>query len=176
LVLRCQSGDEAAFVKLYNHFYDRTLRYLKGLVNEQDALDLHQDIWSTVFQKIASLSNPNALRTWLYQTTRNRAIDYLRRKKRYLDVLQEIASEIDERAPDFEDERWLSVESKRLNRAMGMLPVAHRDVLMLRFWEDMSYTEIALIVGCSVGTVRSRLHHAKLNVKNRLAKMKDLPS
>jgi len=72
LVLRCQAGDEQAFAALYNEFNPRTLRYLRGLLDTQGAQDVHQEVWLTVFQKIATLANPRGFRTWLYQVTRQR--------------------------------------------------------------------------------------------------------
>ena len=86
LVLRCQAGDERAFSELYDLFNRRTLRYLQGLLDKQAAEDVQQEVWVTVFRKIAMLANPSRFRTWLYQVTRHRAIDFLRRETRQSDL------------------------------------------------------------------------------------------
>ena len=169
LVLRCQAGDERAFAALYSQFHHRTLRYLQGLLDAQAAEDVQQEVWLTVYQKIAGLANPKGFRTWLYQVTRHRAIDSLRRAKRQSDLLKAAEEEAVERATALPEEPLPEPESPQLKWAMAKLSSAHRDVLILRFWEGMSYAEIALIVGCSIGTVRSRLHHAKHNLKEILA-------
>ena len=90
LVLRCQAGDDRAFAELHGRFAGPSLRYLKGLVDE-DAEDVHQELWLTVYRGIRGLSNPRAFRTWLFQATRHRAIDALRRRKREPDLLQDVA-------------------------------------------------------------------------------------
>ncbi|MFQ5572163.1 MAG: RNA polymerase sigma factor [Rhodothermales bacterium] len=168
LVLRCQAGDEQAFSELYDRFHRRTLRYLQGLLDEQAAQDVQQEVWLTVFQKIAMLANPNGFRTWLYRTTRHRAIDFLRREKRQSDLLKAVEDDLADVSIRLVDEPLPPPGSPYLDAAMARLSSTHRDVLILRFWEGMSYAEIALIVGCSIGTVRSRIHHAKRNIKNAL--------
>ena len=168
LVLRCQAGDEHAFAQLYDRFSGRTLRYLKGLLDESVAEDVQQEVWLTVFRRIGELVNPHRFKTWLYRTTRHRAIDFLRREKRELNLLQANAGDI---AELFEGSVKWTVETSAhpgLDAALASLSPAHREVLILRFWEEMSYTGIGLIVGCSVGTVRSRLHHAKRNLNKAL--------
>ncbi len=168
LVLRSQVGDERAFSELYDLFNRRTLRYLQGLLDKQAAEDVQQEVWLTVFRKIAMLANPSRFRTWLYQVTRHRAIDFLRRETRQSDLLKAVEEEGADGSVTLVDEPLPSRGSAHLEAAMARLSPAHRDVLILRFWEEMSYTEIALIVGCSIGTVRSRIHHAKRNVKDAL--------
>jgi len=158
LVLRCQTGDERAFERLLEQFGERTHRYLRGLVGDA-ADDVQQEVWLAVYRGIAGLAAPHAFRTWLYRTTRNRALDWLRRHKREaelladvdLDVVQDtVASPAAE--SDLAEEAWSRLEA---------LSPAHREVLLLRYRDDMSYEQMALVMGCSVGTVRSRLHYAK---------------
>ena len=158
LVLRCQTGDERAFERLLEQFGDRTHRYLRGLVGDA-ADDVQQEVWLAVYRGIASLAAPQAFRTWLFRTTRNRALDYLRRRKRDAELIadvelgdvQDIVAS-PEREPAPVESAWEHLEA---------LAPAHREVLLLRFRDDMSYEQIALVIGCSVGTVRSRLHYAR---------------
>jgi RNA polymerase sigma-70 factor (ECF subfamily) len=104
------------------------------------------------------VAHPRAFRTWLFQATRHRAIDHLRRRRRERILLADAASESEPAVEDAEPEvRDLS----GLADAMAGMTPAHREVLLLRYEDDLSYAEIALVTGCSVGTVRSRLHHAK---------------
>lgn len=121
-----------------------------------DAEDVQQEVWLAVYQAVAGVVKPQAFRTWLYRTTRHRAIDFLRRRRRERELLDDVAADAVE-AAEPEDE----VPLDTLRGALDRLPPAHREILLLRYAHDMSYEEIALVIGRPVGTVRSRLHHAK---------------
>lgn len=162
LVLRCQTGDEGAFARLFEWFGVRTLGYLRGLLGE-DADDVQQEVWLTVYRSVRHLSNPRAFRTWLFQTTRHRAIDFLRRRRRERELLDQVAAELSlSAAPEGPETDRL--DASALTAALEGLSPLHREVLLLRYQDDLSYAEIALVLGCSIGTVRSRLHHAKRRV------------
>jgi RNA polymerase sigma-70 factor (ECF subfamily) len=164
-VLSAQAGDERAFERLLEQFGARTLRYLRGLVGDA-ADDVQQEVWLSVYRSIAGLGAPQAFRTWLFRTTRHRAIDFLRRSRREaelmvdvnVDTVQEpvVASTSDATA---EELVWDQLPA---------LPAAHREVLLLRYRDEMSYEQMALVIGCSVGTVRSRLHYAKQKLQDTL--------
>jgi len=162
VVLRCQAGDERAFAQLFEWFGDRTLRYLQNLVGEA-AEDVQQEVWVGVYQRIASMTNPRAFRTWLFQNTRHRAIDFLRKQKRQRDLASLALSELSETADVTEDSDLF--DAADFDEFLALLPAAHREVLLLRYRDDLSYAEIALVTGCAVGTIRSRLHHARQNLK-----------
>jgi RNA polymerase sigma-70 factor (ECF subfamily) len=157
LVLRCQSGDERAFAQLFDRLGGRTLAYLVGLVGG-DAEDVQQEVWLAVYRGVRGLANPGAFRTWLFQTTRHRAIDFLRRRKRERELLETAAVDASWSAAD---ETGDTDKEPPLPEIMARLAAPHREVLLLCYQDDMSYAEIALVVGCSVGTVKSRLHHAR---------------
>lgn len=168
LVMRCQVGDERAFSDLFDRFALRTLRYLRGLLGVDLAADAQQEVWLTVFRGIGRLTNPGAFRTWLYQVTRHRAIDFLRREKRESELLATMDDMEEGPSEDPPELPHWPVEHRSVEAGLAELSAAHREVLLLRYWEEMSYAEIALISGCSVGTVRSRLHHAKRRLRNAL--------
>jgi RNA polymerase sigma-70 factor (ECF subfamily) len=160
LVLRCQAGDERAFGQLMERFGDRTLAYLRGLVG-QDAEDVQQEVWLTVYRSVRFVVNPGAFRTWLFQTTRHRALDYLRRRKREAELIDGTVTEsLDDVAAEEEldDAR---IDASTLESGLAVLPPPQREVLLLRCRDELSYAEIATVVGCPIGTVRTRLYHAK---------------
>ena len=159
LVLRCQAGDERAFAQLMERFGKRTLSYLRGLVGE-DADDVQQQVWLTVYRSISTLSNPRAFRTWLFRTTRHRALDFLRKQKREQELTDDAAAEFVELI-EAAGESSIGLDAAELAGALAALPPAQREVVLLRYQDELSYAEVALVVGCSIGTVRSRLHHAK---------------
>jgi RNA polymerase sigma-70 factor (ECF subfamily) len=159
LVLRCQTGDASAFAELIGR-YDRRVRYyLQKMLGERpDRVDdLCQELWLDVFRSIRRLREPRAFGTWLYRLARDRAWRDLRRTR------PEATSETDaeEIADDAADESFSAADAEEVHRALGELTPEHREVLLLRFVEDMSYEQIAAVVGCGVGTVRSRIHYGK---------------
>jgi RNA polymerase sigma-70 factor (ECF subfamily) len=168
LVLRCQVGDESAFTGLYERFGTRTLRYLEGILGSDAAADAQQEVWLAVFRGIARVTNPGAFRTWLYQTTRHRAIDVLRKDKREADLLAAMWVDEHESVEAHPDPAIEPVDTEALGPELEGLSAAHREVLLLRYWEGMAYGEIAFILGCSVGTVRSKLHYAKRRLREAL--------
>jgi RNA polymerase sigma-70 factor, ECF subfamily len=171
-VLRCQAGDERAFAALFDRFAGRTLRYLRGLVGDA-AEDVQQEVWLGVFRGIGALADPRAFRTWLYRATRHRAVDFLRRARRERELVAEVVAESAEDASVAPDEDPLAalepLDQSALHDALAALAPAQREVLVLRYQDGLSYAEIALVVGCSVGTVRSRLHHAKRRLHDAIA-------
>jgi RNA polymerase sigma-70 factor (ECF subfamily) len=167
LVLRCQAGDERAFAGLMETFSGRTMAYLEGLLSE-DAEDVHQEVWLAVYRGIRSLANPGAFRTWLFRTTRHRAIDFLRKRKRERELFSE-ATVDEDFSDDVTDEIPDAIDAGELDAALAAMPPPHREVLLLRYRDDLSYHEIALVVGCPVGTVRTRLHHAKRRLQQHLS-------
>jgi len=173
LVLRCQAGDESAFTDLFDRFGPRTLRYLEGLLGSGAAADAQQEVWLAVFRRISRVTNPGAFRTWLYQTTRHRAIDVLRKEKRESELLDVLTVEEPQPVEVPTDPVAEALDRRSLEVGLAELSTTHREVLLLRYWEGMSYGEIALISGCSVGTVRSRLHHAKRRLREAVDRPED---
>lgn len=146
------------------------MRYLTTIVGPQSAEDVHQDVWLTVYREIAGLANPFGFRTWLYRITRNRAIDALRRVKRHQELLGTPIDKSEAQTQSNQDHADISFETTDgIVSAIAQLSPAHRDVLILAFWEEMPYSEIALVVGCPIGTVRSRIHNAKKQLRRVLA-------
>ena len=176
-VLRCQAGDERAFAELFARFAERTLRYLRGLVGDA-AEDVHQEVWLAVYRGLAALADPRAFRTWLYRTTRHRAVDHLRRRRRERELVADVAAEAEETIGPAEDDPLAALEpldASALAAALAALPGVQREALVLRYQDGLSYAEIATVVGCSVGTVRSRLHHAKRRLHDVLASSQHPP-
>ena len=169
LVLRCQAGDERAFARLMDAFGNKTLGYLRGLVGD-DADDVQQEVWLSVYRGLSGLANPGAFRTWLFRTTRHRAVDFLRRKKRERELVDDIGTETIETGEVGEDDRFARIDEEALETALLAIPPPQREVMLLRYRDDMSYNEIAMVVGCPIGTVRTRLHHAKRRLQELLTR------
>jgi RNA polymerase sigma-70 factor (ECF subfamily) len=168
LVLRAQTGDERAFGRLFEAFGPKTLGYLTGLVGDE-AEDVQQEVWLTVFRSLRTLANPGAFRTWLYRTTRHRAIDRLRGMRRQRELFAPAEEEgVEDAAVAAETDTPLRQEE--LDWLLSGLPPPQREVLLLRYGDELSLAEIALIVGCPVGTVKTRIHHAKRKLREQFTR------
>ena len=160
LVLRCQAGDEQAFARLFERFGRRTLTHLRTLLGD-DAEDVQQEVWLAVYRGIRTLGNLGAFRTWLFRTTRHRAIDFLRSRKRERELIEEASVFSVEASEPDDGTSFTALDETVLNAALAKISPPHREVLLLRYQDELSYAEIALVLGCPIGTVRTRLHHAK---------------
>lgn len=166
LVVRCQAGDDGAFATLLERFGPRTLRYLQRLLGEE-AEDVHQEVWLGVYRRIGQLASPGAFVTWLFSVARNGAVDHLRRRRRARELLDYVASESMVHGEYMADEQNATadmpdrLDGTELSALIAALPPVHREVILLRYVEELSYAEIAAVVGRSIGTVKSRLHHAR---------------
>lgn len=165
LVLRCQTGDEDAFRRLYQYFESSTLRYLNSVVGSDSANDVQQEAWISVLRKIKGLDNPRRFKPWLYRIVRHTAIDQLRKMKR-AERLFEYPTE-DASSMDFpsEDHSEVELDLAAIQLAISRLSPAHQEVVILKYWEEFSYHQIALVTGIPIGSVRSRLYHAKTQLK-----------
>ena len=145
------------------------LYYATSLTGNQDAaLDVLQDVWLKVVRSIRRLKDPGSLKPWLYAITHGVSVDRIRRDYRRDKAEQaqlDDAFNIDE--PSFDEE-----DATAIRDALSRLDVKHREVLVLHFLQDLSIVEIANVVGCSEGTVKSRLHYAKRKLKQILEGVK----
>jgi RNA polymerase sigma-70 factor (ECF subfamily) len=159
LVLRCQTGDETAFAQLVERYGPRLRYYLQKVFGRRDgAEDAWQDVWFIVFRKLRDLADPGAFTPWLYRIAQRRAHGVLRKRRPSCRPMEEAEQLPDPgaEAPDFSPE-----DGQRIHAALDELSLEHREVLVLRFLEDMAYEEIAAVTGCPIGTVKSRLWYAK---------------
>jgi RNA polymerase sigma-70 factor (ECF subfamily) len=166
LALRCQAGEPDAFEDLIEAIERPLLYYASSLTGNQDSgLDVLQEVWIKAFRGIGKLKDPSALRSWLYSITHGIAVDRIRHntsRERAEAVELEDFEEAEE--PSFSEE-----DAAAVHQALGEIGLKHREVLVLHFLEDLSIAEIANVVGCSEGTVKSRMHYAKRAMKEILS-------
>lgn len=145
------------------------LYYATSLTGNPDAaLDVLQDVWLRVVRGIRRLKDPDSLKSWLYAITHGVVVDRIRRDYRRDKAEQaqlDDAFNIDE--PSFGEE-----DATAIRDALSRIGVKHREVLVLHFLQDLSILEIANVVGCSEGTVKSRIHYAKRQMKQILEGVK----
>ncbi len=166
LILRCQIGDKDAFAGLIER-YQAPLRYFISRLsaNPEMAEDIFQDTWLTVIRRIHTLKKIDAFSTWLYRIARNKVYQQLRRKK--------MLSKLDENIAvpnNTENDVFSPEDAAKVHRCLKELLPEYREVLMLRFLEQMSYEQISQVINCRLGTVKSRIHYAKLALKKEMEK------
>jgi RNA polymerase sigma-70 factor, ECF subfamily len=166
LALRCQSGDKGAFEDLIAVMERPLLYYAMSLTGSQDsALDVLQEVWIKTFRGIRKLRDPGALRQWLYSITHGIAVDRIR--KNYSREQAEAAHLED--FQEAEEPLFAEEDAAAVHAALNQIGIYHREALVLHFLEDLSMAEIAAVVGCSEGTVKSRIHYAKRAMKEALS-------
>jgi RNA polymerase sigma-70 factor (ECF subfamily) len=134
------------------------LYFVAGFTGEDAALDVLQEVWLRAFRDFAKLADPRRLRPWLYRIARGTAIDRLRKSRAdsRRDLLYAAEAGAAGEEPDFGPD-----DAAAVHRALDTLDLPHREVLVLHFLEGLPLAEIAEVVGCPEGTVKSRLFHAK---------------
>ncbi len=172
LVRRCQQGDDRAFDELVTKYRSRVFAMIYHLVhNEQDAWDLAQDGFLKAWKSLDRFRFQSSFYTWLYRIMTNVAIDWLRKKQiqagqEFDDSigLQDLepGSDLAPKSAPLPLERLAGKEVRqRIDAAISKLSPEHRAVILLKEVEDLQYHEIAESVGCSIGTVMSRLFYAR---------------
>ena len=174
LLYLAQTGDEEAFGVIMFKMENPLRRFVRRLIGNQDAEDdIVQDVFVSLYRKLDSVDSERGLKPYLYRMARNRAYDELRRQGRYqvysLDAEPTETYASFETLPDSGEEpeevaHWLMIQLE-VREAMERLPENQRQALILFAEEGLSYGEIADIMKTSIGTIKSRLFHAKKNLR-----------
>lgn len=155
LILRCQSGDSAAFDELIGRWQERLWRYAYNLIGENDAAwDAVQETWVAVVNGIKRLGDHKAFPKWVYTILSNKCADIIRTRQRQRRIEEEVPLDT-ESAPHKGDEVY------SLEQALARLPGETRALLALHYTDGYDMGEIAEILGVPEGTVKSRLHSAR---------------
>ncbi len=178
LVQRVQAGEVAAFDDLIRKYRERVYSVIYNMTsNREDAADLTQDSFIKAFQSINRFEGQASFFTWLYRIAVNSTLSHIRKAKlRSFFSFEKIndedkTTELIEQLTDkhgVERDVFVRELQERLNEAMQKLSIKHRTVVTLFEIDGLSHEEIAEVVGCSVGTVRSRLHYAKQLLQSEL--------
>jgi RNA polymerase sigma-70 factor (ECF subfamily) len=173
-VAQLRRGDLDALAALLARYQNRLYRYLLRLVREPaTAEDLFQQTWLRVAEKIRQYDAKRNFEAWLFSVARNLAIDYLRRiKPESLDESSPsgvpLHREPRSAAPPVLDGLVMQERNTRLGAALAELPVFYRDVLTLRFEEEMKLEEIAEVLGTPLSTVKTRLRRSLEGLRRTL--------
>lgn len=179
LVERAKSGDQDAFAALVeanqNKIYSLTVR-MTG--NPEDGADMAQEAFLRAWKNLSAFQGESSFSTWLYRLASNLCIDFLRREKRQKTAMPSLSLDDEPedgqgtQIPDCRFSPEDELERKELRRSVGeallKLSDEHRQVLVLREVEGLSYAEIARALELEEGTVKSRIARARLNLRNIL--------
>jgi RNA polymerase sigma-70 factor (ECF subfamily) len=178
LVERCRDNDDAAFSEVVTRYKAKIYNYIYRMTgSSEDAEDLTQEVFIRMYTSIDSFRGQSSLNTWLFRIAGNLCIDRFRRTKN-----RTPAYSLDEPIGDgehvhevadstYEPHRLLeNVEmAEQIQFALAKLPEKLRATLLLHDIEGMPYEEIAQVVGCPLGTVKSRLFNARMQLRQQIA-------
>ncbi len=183
LVEAARRGDHDAFRTLFERYHRRAYALAVGVVrNPDDALDVVQDAFIKAHKYLDKFEGNSGFYTWLYRIVMNLAIDHLRKHRRVNPVeLDEARLQEESLLP------WILGGNpgralmdkeirKRIDVALDQLSDNHRAVIVMRELEGLSYEAMAQTMGCSKGTIMSRLFHARRNMQKRLIDLVEHPS
>ena len=170
LVRAAQAGDMGAFEELVARHRDRIYARAFSMVrNEEEAIDLSQGAWVKGWQRLPQFLGESSFGTWMTRIVINLCLDHLRRQKRRpLESIEELVAEsgaVERQMPVVTVNPTAGLERaelrERIDLALNQLSHEHRTVLVLHEFEEMGYKEVAKAMGCSIGTVMSRLFYAR---------------
>ena len=164
LVMRCQEGSGRAFELLVRRWQRRLWRYAAKLTGESAAAwDVTQEAWLVMLKGIRRLDDPALFATWAYRIVRNKCADHWRRRGRRQKLTETLAERQAADSPQRDQE-----QPQRVAEAIRRLSADKQELLALRYREDLSIGEIARVLGVPGGTVKSRLYHAREELKRFL--------
>jgi RNA polymerase sigma-70 factor (ECF subfamily) len=172
LVEGCRRGEADAFRVLFETYKDRVYSVaLRFSGDEALAMDIAQDTFLKLYSCIGEFRGDSAFLTWVYRLVVNRCMDHRRRAWRMIPMAENLIAVL--RAPGDSLHALLHAEVRgQVRGAIDKLPAEQRIVVVLRYTEGLGYEEIAEVLGCSAGTVASRLNRAHKVLERRLSPLK----
>jgi RNA polymerase sigma-70 factor (ECF subfamily) len=173
LVARCQRNEPRAFDVLVARHQDRIYGAITRFCgNSEDACDIVQRAFINAFRKIQEFKGDSAFSTWIYRIAFNQAVSFRRENRRPSVSIYSTRDEemvVEPAVADNPTERMESEETqKKVQQALDLLEDEDRQIILLKDLQGHSYEEIAEILGVPKGTVRSRLHRARIELKSKL--------
>jgi len=172
MISRCQQGDQEALKEIFDKYHNKVYRIAFGVVRQrEEALDVVQEVFIKLFRSIKNFKGRSHFYTYLYRMVMNTAIDHKRKTgKQFMSSLDEEGSfEPSDEAEKGPERILLQKElEERVKLAMDKLPDEQKAALIFRDVEGLSYQEMAEAMGCSIGTVMSRLHYGRKRMQESL--------
>lgn len=165
IIYSVREGDTDAFGELVRKYEDFVFTLILGLVHSEDiAKDVAQEVFLRAYRGIRRFELKSSFKTWLYRIAHNTAISHLNREKAKTGIDLDQATQ-----PAFDTRGGQSLRLT-FEKLIGFLKPDHRSVILMHYYDDLKYEEIAEVMDCPVGTVKIRLYRAKHELKKLWAK------
>ncbi len=172
LVLQCQEGDGESLKMLIARWQPRFGRLAWRWTADREAMrDVTQEAWLAIVRGLRRLDDPARFRSWAYRIVRYKCADWTRRRVLQRKVAKELREAARLEADETSSENNSANEVTLLRDAMAKLPSDQRVILSLHYLDEMGLAEIARVLDVPVGTVKSRLFHARHQLKQTLERM-----
>jgi RNA polymerase sigma-70 factor (ECF subfamily) len=169
----CRRGERDAFRALFEAYRDRVYSVaLRFSGDEAAAMDIAQDAFLKLYASLQDFRGDSAFQTWIYRLVVNSCFDYKRRTRRLVPLADGFVATLRASADSLAELLRAEVHTS-VRSAVSRLSPALRMVIVLRYTEGLSYDEIAAVLGCSMGTVASRLNRAHKALERKLAHLAD---
>ncbi len=169
LIRRLREGSPSAGEELVRRYHQPLVRYLQRLCgSDQLAEELHQQTWLSVLEHVAKFdasSGTGGFKAWLFRIATNKANDHWRSHGRERAAKEGLRLVTDQEAPEAGHRLEGSEQEQKLRRAIEQLPDAQKQVLLLRYYSNLKFVEIAEMLGCPLNTALGRMHKAMLKLK-----------
>ncbi len=164
---KCQAGDTDAFGVLYDRYIEKIYRFIYyKIFSKETAEDLTSDVFTKAFQKIDSFdAGKGNFSAWLYRIARNTVIDHYRTRKATLPIDDVFDVAFDERTVEQKD---AIMALEKVSKYLDTLNPKQREIITLRIWEELSYREIAEIVGGTEDSVKMAFSRSIRDVREKL--------
>ena len=169
LICRAARGDAEAFRQLVEAYQTPAYRLAARMCGPDSAEDVTQEAFLAAWRALPEFRGDCRVSTWLYRLVSNAAIDCLRREKKHRDTGDVDDLELPDGGPSLQEQAERSDTRDAVRRALDRLSPEHRQVLLLRFMQELDYGEIARALNVSEGTVKSRINRAKSKLREVLA-------
>lgn len=171
LMATCKEGHDDAFMVLYERHKQRVVNYAYSILGERDqAWDALQETFLYVFRKVPTYRPEAKFTTLLYKVVKHVSLGLAKKQRRYSSLSENWEEETPSFAAPPQDELVQKDEARVVEGVIDSLPSIYREVLYLKIREDLEYKEIAEILDCPIGTVKSRLHNGWKKVVEKLEK------
>lgn len=168
IIRRARQGDSDAFRRLVEAYQTQVYRIALRMCGEAAADDVTQEAFLAAWRALPAFRGTCLFSTWLYRLATNAAIDWLRREKRHRGADDVTELELPDGAPSPQEQAEQTETQEAVRRALAQLSPEHRQVLVLRYMQELDYNEIAATLDISEGTVKSRINRAKAHLKEIL--------
>ncbi|HZL37703.1 MAG TPA: sigma-70 family RNA polymerase sigma factor [Tepidisphaeraceae bacterium] len=170
---RLRGGDAVAGDVLVKRYYQPLTRYLQRLAGAQMAEELLQQTWLSVLDHAAKFdprTGGGGFKAWVFRIATNKANDYWRSRGREKAAHEGLRLMSDNEAPHAGHRLEGTEQEQKLLKCIALLPESQREVLMLRYYSNMKFIEIAELLGCPLNTALGRVHKGMLKLKELMAK------